>query len=407
MVKGRFSAPDLDQTPAKAENGRMTIEFQCPRCRVLIQVADDAQGQKGYCPQCQGKVRVPVVAPSSDSTSSSAAGSTSFAPTAMAIEFRCPRCTATMHAPATAAGQKGNCPQCGAKVRVPAPAIHPTRGAPPPMGGEATVDSSSDMPDVQFQLKVSELTAKQLASRGRGSILPLIVPTLFVLAFAAVAVYLVQSMGDGLSGNLNGVQIEDTELGTVPLDPVQIGKYKTLSKCLNLNEATVSTGLMSLKFKGSSGVMYVQPMVTDASAFVLVNLSGLPAVKEFEEKHREAMETARAAAIKKAAPEFLQAMQKRCAAFEMDDKLLFPYRNTIGVASLVRGFGYHLQATVDGEGYPCIFESESVVYFALPKGVQKFVIVGRDVAEGEKFPGKITVTVTKPAPVPMRTKKKR
>ena len=275
------------------------------------------------------------------------------------------------------------------------------------MGGEATVDSSSDLPDVQFQLQVPQLTAKQLARRSGGSILPLIVPTLFVLVFAGLAAYLLRSFGDGLSGNLNGIQIEDTELETVPLDPAQVGKSKTLAKCLRDSEAIVGTGQMSLRFKGSNGVMYVQPLVTENSTFIQVNLSGMPAVKEFAEKHQAAMEAARAAELKQAAPQFLQALQKRCSSFDKNDKLLFPYRNTIGVASLVRGFGYHLQATAEGEGYPCISESDNIVYFALPKGVQKFVIIGRDVPGGEKFPGKITVTVTKPAPVPVRTKKKR
>ena len=75
---------------------------------------------------------------------------------------------------------------------------------------------------------------------------------------------------------------------------------------------------------------------------------------------------------------------------------------TLTLASLMHanGFGFHVQAAIGKQAYPCLLEdNQGRLYFALPSGMQEFDLVGRDRTpissnDAARFPGRYTVHVS-------------
>ena len=64
------------------------------------------------------------------------------------------------------------------------------------------------------------------------------------------------------------------------------------------------------------------------------------------------------------------------------------------------GFGYHVQAAIGKQAYPCALEdNQGRLLFALPTGTKEFELVGRDRApksekDAARFTGRYTVRVS-------------
>ena len=102
--------------------------------------------------------------------------------------------------------------------------------------------------------------------------------------------------------------------------------------------------------------------------------------------------------LSQSVPEFVDALENRSPdGHELSG--LAEYRNSVGLASLVRGFGYAIQAQIGKQVFPCVHEdAEGRLYFALPIDTREFELVGRPPlpkasAAGLPFPGRYRVKV--------------
>src|SRR4029077_15922735 len=99
-------------------------------------------------------------------------------------------------------------------------------------------------------------------------------------------------------------------------------------------------------------------------------------------------------------PEFLKAVEERPQG-KREVSGLAEFRNSVGLASLVRGFGFHVQAVIGRDVYPCVHEDdEGRLYFSLPLETHEFEIIGcgnltRGSPDNPPFPGRYKVSVTK------------
>ncbi|XZE52216.1 hypothetical protein SH139x_003900 [Planctomycetaceae bacterium SH139] len=139
----------------------MSIRFRCPDCQALMQVDDQAAGQRTQCPKCSKVIAVPqprsaqkaaaaaprpaqspAESPNSRKTPSTSA-SRNIAPQAAGAvqesllkQVRCPQCRQIMRAQA---GTRVQCPHCQSAVQVPgaAPASAPAPGNTAPQPASA------------------------------------------------------------------------------------------------------------------------------------------------------------------------------------------------------------------------------------------------------------------------------
>ena len=98
---------------------------------------------------------------------------------------------------------------------------------------------------------------------------------------------------------------------------------------------------------------------------------------KYYEENRRSLDAKRLAKLKPALKSFFQKWDiaiRNKDPKEADDR---SFRNRVGLSSCVRGLGYNLAARVDGDTYPCIYEDDQNLYFALPRKTTEFDVVGR------------------------------
>ncbi|MDB5391768.1 MAG: family finger-like protein, partial [Planctomycetaceae bacterium] len=130
------------------------------------------------------------------------------------------------------------------------------------------------------------------------------------------------------------------------------------------------------------------------------------ALLDFVKQHADELDKPRLAAIQKHAPklfsDWLTHFTEKTAMVnqaEHRDHVIFP--------SLVTGVGYHLEASVKGTRYPCVYEDgEGGIYFLLPNATKTFTMHGRSLAGGGSFPANFTVHVEGTKEAPATSKKK-
>jgi hypothetical protein len=82
------------------------------------------------------------------------------------------------------------------------------------------------------------------------------------------------------------------------------------------------------------------------------------------------------------------------------------YRDDVGLNTCRGALGFHVSARVGKGLYPCVYEDEGSLYFAVPPSTKRFKVVGlfHDSNKKSLFPGEYDVIVTqqkKPAPKPV------
>jgi DNA-directed RNA polymerase subunit RPC12/RpoP len=384
-----------EHAPASLPLSGGAIEFVCPRCQTAMQVPAEKAGSKQRCPKCQGKVRIPdaIAAP---------------APRSM-IEFKCPRCDESIRARGEHAGVKQFCPRCGGKVRVPTPQIplpeysadgrNKTRvPAPVPVspGVEAlaaiTTESHNEIPWTRPK------------RRRRSKVLGLLIPVWCIGVIAGIGAWLMQKPPVKLEGNLTGERLTDLELGPFRVNHEYVGKSKDEAKAvferLENEPIRASSQLLTLEFKGSASGISLLLRTAEGAEFYRVDPGPDKLLAKYLDDHRSDFKTAVQDELTRSVPEFLAAVEKRG-----DHKTEFPglaeFRDSVGLASLVSGFGYYVQAAIGKQAYPCILEDkDGRLFFVLPEGTKEFEIVGRDRGgktskDGPRFPGRFWVQVSK------------
>jgi DNA-directed RNA polymerase subunit RPC12/RpoP len=371
------------------------IEFLCPRCQNQLAVPDTDAGRKQRCPKCGGKLRVP------EGVVPHAVGLT--------IEFLCPRCKAALSAPASSAGAKQTCSRCGAKVRVSVPEA-PLEPPAPVVATEpsqvAQAENAVQPPErhSEFVRLAAAIPAESpaAASRQRASLLPLVIPLISVALLSTVGAWLLRRSEPKLEGTLAGERLSDDELGPFRIASRHLGRpssdLRAVLEMLHDEPLRTVSPLLALEFQGISGGVGVMIRTTDKSSFYRVDPNRDRRLARYIEKEKDRLQAAVDRDLSESVPDFLDALERR-SSDRNEISGLADYRNSVGLASLVRGFGYHVQAQIGKQAFPCAHEdTDGRLYFALPVDTQEFEIISRPqpakaAATGPPFPGRYQVRV--------------
>ena len=426
QAKVRVPTPEK-LAPAPLLVSGAAIEFLCPRCQTAMQAPVESTGSKLRCPHCQAKVRVPepVMAPAPGAT----------------IEFQCPRCDEVLRARGEHAGLKQFCPRCGGKVRVPTPRLplprlaadghndpvsHPQSPFPQspvaqsPVAESPVAESPFAQSPVAESLVVEPLAALAAQShadvpwtrprrRQRNNVLGLMVPVVCVGLIAAVGAWLLQKPPVKLEGSLAGERVTDLELGPFRIDNDYLGRIKSEAQAiferLEAEPIRASSQLLTLEFKGSTGGINTGGInlslrSADGAEFYRVDPRPDKLLSKFLAEHQDEFKTAVQNELARSVPEFLAAVEKR-GEEKQDIAGLAEFRDSVGLASLVTGFGYQVQAAIGKQAFSCVLEDrDGRLFFALPAGTEEFEIAGRETGGkssrgAPRFPGRYSVQVSK------------
>lgn len=359
----------------------MAIQFHCPSCEALIRVPDTAAGKKGTCPRCNEKLMVPNVAgadvapqPSvSTSPSMQAGGRQAEQPT---LEF----------------GPSSGLPELAPLTDSPFPDV--TAPQTPP-----TADSPFGLPPLVAQSTRSiSLEQRKKARRQKHSLGNWIVPAVCVLGFIGVLAWYAWSSQPRLEGTLTAQTVHDLEVqpALIPgsLSGLNERDLGEVLRHLRAEPASWSSTISRITLTGIDDGVEVSIRNGSAAHFVSVLPAQSPALVEYIKQHSDELEKPRLASIQKHAPALFSAWKRQIDKHEQitDQKT---HRDLVALPSLVSGLGYHLEAIVNDNIYPCVYEDDSgTLYFLLPNASKSFKLQGRKVAGGVHVPANFSVKIT-------------
>lgn len=391
--QGKVLVPD--QVPVRPVGGPL-IEFLCPSCRTALRVPADQAGETTRCTSCQAKVQIPEV------ELRALLGTT--------IEFLCPRCHASIQARGEHAGVKQFCPQCGGKLRVPVPAEPPGALSPEPKGAPAAAEpANTPDPLVAIAVESSDDLPITSGAMGRFNLVGWLIPVFCLALIIGVGAWLMQKPPVKLEGTLAGERLTDIEFGPFPIDAAILArsrrKAQDVIEYLELTPIRAGSQFLSLEFRGSSSSIGVTIRTTDGSEFFRVDPTQNQRLARYLEEQQDEYKNARQTDLTRAVPEFLDAIEKRGEG-QRELAGLAEFRDSVGLAALVGGFGHQVHAVIGRNSYPCVHEDPvGRLFFALPRGTREFEIVGRPKAprapkDAPAFPGRYQVHVaTEPVTV--------
>ena len=207
-----------------------------------------------------------------------------------------------------------------------------------------------------------------------------------------------------LEGTLAGERLTDLELGPFRIDNDYLGRSQSEAQAvferLVAEPIRASTQLLTLEFKGSPGGINLSLRSADGAEFYRVDPRTDKLLSKFLAEHQDEFKTAVQNELARSFPEFLVAVEKR-GEEKQDLAGLAEFRDSVGLASLVRGFGYYVQAAIGKQAFPCVLaDRDGRLFFVLPAGTEEFEIVGRErggksLRGALRFPGRYSVQVLK------------
>lgn len=335
----------------------------------------------------------------------------------MAIEFNCPYCKALIRVPDNAGGGKGKCPKCATRLTVPKvsnarPIAPPPPVAPPPVEEPAEPDRPREIenffdpgydPRKAAQSAQAEIVETQEPGFGEfPSALPAVRPSsiavklkqkkgsgtwLVALGFGLIVCgvggwfYWQQIQGEMLGGELTAETADRLELipSLVEKSSIKQPSDDVDPVLTNLEKSPVPllSGLMQVQFRGSSKGVLVYLNAGPQARFYRVNVRGNEPLMKYHSKHAADLEQQRMMEIEKAATAFVRDYRKVIAK-QADQASLTNFRNTLALPVLVRGLGNQIVATAGRTIYPCVYEDhEGGLYFLLPPDITEFELSGR------------------------------
>lgn len=352
----------------------MAIEFNCPHCAGLLRARDTDAGRAIDCENCSRLVVVPA-APQP------------------AIEFLCPHCGATIRVRGSAIGSRGNCPACRGVVQVPAPADDVL-----PVPIDPFVVASGDRP--------SGSQGALLKRRQKFRKVVYLVPIALVVSIASVGLYFLVKPEPPLVGKLKAERVDVQELGPILIDraycQVPEDQFAEVLEFLRTNPLRARSQLLRVEFQGLAKGVGVAIHTGDETEFVRVDPAEDARLQKFLARHAEVYDQRRRDTLQAAVPEFLTAIDRRRKEGGEIENLL-DYRNRVGLATSVHGFGFVVVARHRGALYPCVHEDrQGRLYFALPRQAREFELAGQQASPSKRdpreFAGKYEVRIGRKVP---------
>ncbi len=354
----------------------------------------------------------------------------------MAIQFQCPSCQAMIRVPDAAAGKKGTCPRCNEKLLVPdvvganpaanpGPAVTPSSPIPLP-GAEssrftpglpkldpfshltatpASTDTASDsspfgLPklDVGVGPGIGLEPPRKLRAARKPGVGAWIVPILCICGVAGYLAWYIWESQPKLEGALVAHTVHDLEVkpGLIPgtLSGLKADDLGEVLRHLKAEPAHWASSISKFTLTGTDKGVEVSVRNGTAAHFVSVSRSQSPTLAEYLQKHLDDLDKPRLASIKKHAPILFEQWKQQFTKNEPISNQQ-RHRDLVLLPTLVSGLGYHLEAVVNGNIYPCVYEDEEgELYFLLPNATKSFVLQGRRVAGSLHIPAHFTVKIS-------------
>lgn len=376
----------------------MAIQFNCPSCEAMIRVPDTAAGKKGTCPRCGEKLLVPDLATATGGATGGASppAMTTSAPAKLELpplDFQAGR-------PGPVSARAKAEPQ--ASTGLPAfsglpsleeslPEATPGLGL-PPLAGAAPVN-------IATQLKQKTRTKKKQVQGAW------IIPVVCGLGFIAFLAWYMWNSQPKLEGELAAHGVRDFEVkpGIIPgsMSGLSAQDRDEVLRHLRAEPAHWTSSASKMTLIGSDEGVAVTVAPGTASHFVAVQPLKNPTFLAYVTQHSAELDKPRIASITTNAPKLFAAWQQQFTKHKpiADQKT---HRDLVALPSLMTGVGYHLEAIVNGNIHPCVYEdADGQVYFLLPNATKSFRLQGRHVAGGSYLPAnfhvKVTGTVAGPA----------
>jgi len=354
----------------------------------------------------------------------------------MALEFECSYCKATIRVPDNSAGKRGRCPKCASKISIPKlgqarragdePVFFP---GPPEPGSVSVAEPPSDE-DVIFQEydpqrdSVSDPAAAadllpgdilipdlspgiprslpqgprqlpdSLLSRSKrkcrsGGMWMLLIVVLLLAGAAGGGLYWYQASAV-LEGELTAAMVENPQLPLkiVPRSLIEMppGEAEKILDDLERNPSNLvsSLGLATVQFRGGPKGLMVAVSPGTATSLYRVDLSSDAKLRKYRQQHAAEFEQTRqehlAIAVNRYFRTIKQVSSKRSVASDLGT-----FRDSVGLAASVEGFGSVVQAVHNRQIYPCVYEDDDAIYFLLPAGVKQFQLRGKARRGSEPF----------------------
>ncbi|MDP1798322.1 MAG: hypothetical protein Q8K78_12600 [Planctomycetaceae bacterium] len=354
----------------------------------------------------------------------------------MAIEFRCPYCTATIRVADSAPGRVGKCPKCNTKMIVPKPsaALPPTisfgLGEPPASPPSMVPDdepvlleeNDANVPDVHFASTDApvepipttlptnlvpviapvgrRVVKKRKTGRKRPQVMWLIATVLGLgLSVGAAYVVWLQVFNGRLDGELIGTALEKPQLPAVAIPRASLGLVASaLDPALSDLEAQpvpLVSELMDVRIGGSKDGLMIHIEQGARTHWYRVDAKSHPGLAKFANEHEKVLEAPRTKQLAQAAPGFIRDYLK-VRKKEESASALTVYRDSLALNALVKGLGAHTVAVVGRTIYPCVYEqADGSLYFLLPAKLKSFTLQGKPNPDGSRglFTGEFRVVV--------------
>lgn len=358
----------------------MAIQFHCPSCEAMIRVPDEAAGKKGTCPRCNEKLMVPTIADATTAQSGSRPPP-SIEPVRQKVELPAldinpspstPRLSPLVHSPLPDVTTPTVAPSAASPAGLPALVVEPARS-------------------ITSQQRNKARSRKPSAANWIG-------PAVCVICFIGFLAWYAWTSQPRLEGALTAQTVHDLEVkpALIPgalsgLDKSDLGE---VLRHLKAEPASWASTISKITLKGTDDGVEVSIRNGPSAHFVSVLPTQSPALVEYIKQHSDELEKPRLDSIQKHAPALFSAWKRQIDKHEqiVDQKT---HRDLVALPALVSGLGYHLEAIVNDNIYPCVYEDDAgTLYFLLPNATKSFKIHGRKVAGGIHVPANFTVKLT-------------
>lgn len=202
-----------------------------------------------------------------------------------------------------------------------------------------------------------------------------------------------------VEGELSAEPLRGDELAPVLVDKTfaDLTDLSALSETLAKQPLQLSSPLIGMEISAQGPQLRIGVRTGAETSFYRVSLTGSNRLEKYLQKQGVMFNKQRSEDLFRDGQKFVTELQKLNRSSEKDPSGLEKYRNTVGLASLVKGVGYHVVAEYQKEIFRCVYEdSEGRLYFLLPRGIRQFKIVARDqlTERHQKFSGAFQVRVS-------------
>ena len=340
----------------------------------------------------------------------------------MAIQFKCPYCTAAIKVPDTSTGKRGTCPKCKTKLVVPdveipttkTPTVSPTVPPAEPDAKKPTASNETaqvvdpaalnDEISIPVIQPISKHHTKRGSTRGhkkkgrrKNSTLVFLIPLAAVALLVAVLLIVFYQPERKLEGVLTA-QTLDTELAPGRIQQADVDttneEFTRAVESLKQDPFVLTSELLRVEFTGADGAIEIRVTAKSNTKFVAVSITD-PYLRQYIDDNAMLFERRRMATLRISATDFVKQVAKEGDRYISN---AVDFRNTVGLNSLRGNFGFVIDGAVGTILCPCVFEFTNQVWFAVPETATTLVIRGRTIdGMGQLFHGRYTADI-RPAP---------